>query len=238
MIPLRDNQPTERRAVLTIAFIVVNVAVFLWQKTAASPVVLPAGAELVRLSGFDASIFTWGLRPIEVIHGISLPPATPISDYVTPVTSMFLHGGWLHLGGNMLFLWIFGNNVEDSMGRLRFVVFYLIVGLVGAATQSLVHSDSVIPMVGASGAIAGIMGAYLLLHPRARVLTLIPVLFIFIVEIPAFVFLGLWIVLQLVLSAGGGSTAWFAHIGGFLAGVILIKLFARRRRRDSGKIAR
>jgi membrane associated rhomboid family serine protease len=146
---------------------------------------------------------------------------------------MFLHGSWMHLLGNMWFLWIFGNNVEDSMGRLRFVVFYLLTGLAAASGQVLTSPDSPIPMVGASGAISGVMGAYLLLYPRVRVFAFVPIgFFLTSVALPAWVMLGYWFVIQFVsgvVSVGGegGGVAFWAHVGGFLAGVVLVKLFAR-----------
>jgi membrane associated rhomboid family serine protease len=151
---------------------------------------------------------------------------------------MFMHGGWLHIIFNMLFLWIFGNNVEDSMGRVRYAVFYLLAGIVAGLTQVVVSPDSQTPLVGASGAIAGVLGGYALLYPRARVLTAVFVFFIFFVEIPALVMLGIWIFLQFLPAVGQlaspdvgsqGGVAYFAHIGGFLFGLAAIKLFAQRR---------
>jgi membrane associated rhomboid family serine protease len=158
--------------------------------------------------------------------------------FLTILTSMFMHGGWLHIIFNMLFLWIFGNNIEDSMGRVRYVLFYLFGGIVAALTQVAVSPDSTAPLVGASGAIAAVLGGYALLYPRARVLTLLIVFFIFLVEIPALVLLGIWIFLQFLpavgqlatpAAGGGGGTAYFAHLGGFIFGLALIKLFAYRR---------
>jgi membrane associated rhomboid family serine protease len=151
----------------------------------------------------------------------------------TLFTSMFLHGGFLHIAGNMLYLWIFGNNVEDSMGRMRFIVFYFLCGIVAAYAHALANTASTVPMIGASGAISGVLGAYLLLYPRARVLTLIAFgLYIRTVEVPAMFVLGFWFVLQflnaLVSAGAGGGVAWYAHIGGFVAGILLIGLFKRR----------
>ncbi len=150
-----------------------------------------------------------------------------------------MHGGWLHIAGNMLFLWIFGDNVEDRMGRGGFLAFYLLAGLSAAVAQVVAEPDSVLPMVGASGAVAGVMGAYLVLYPRARVLTLLPIFyFVRLVEIPAFFFLGIWILMQLVNAPLGGGTAWFAHIGGFAFGAAVALFFLRgkapvaRRRSD------
>ena len=164
---------------------------------------------------------------------IRQPPA-----FLTIFTSMFMHGGWLHIIFNMLFLWIFGNNVEDSMGRVRYAAFYLLGGLAAAATQIAVSPDSQTPLVGASGAIAGVLGGYALLYPRARILTAVFVFFIFFVEIPALIWLGIWIFLQFLPAVGQlaspdvgsqGGVAYFAHLGGFLFGLALIKLFAQRR---------
>ena len=164
---------------------------------------------------------------------LTQPPA-----YLTIFTSMFMHGGWLHILFNMLFLWIFGNNIEDSMGRGRFTLFYLLGGLAAGVTQVAVSPDSTTPLVGASGAIAAVLGAYALLYPRARVLTLLLVFFIFLVEIPALVLLGIWIFLQFLPAVGQlaspdvgsqGGVAYFAHVGGFLFGLATIKLFAKRR---------
>ena len=145
---------------------------------------------------------------------------------------MFLHGGWMHLIGNMWFLWLFGNNVEDSMGHLRFIAFYLLTGLAAALGQVIVSPDSIVPMVGASGAISGVMGAYLVLYPRVKVYTLVPIFIFFTsIALPAWAMLGYWFVLQLLsgfFSPGDmGGVAFWAHIGGFIAGVVLIKLFAR-----------
>jgi membrane associated rhomboid family serine protease len=167
------------------------------------------------------------------LENIDPPPA-----FLTIFSSMFMHGGWLHIIFNMLFLWIFGNNVEDSMGRLRYVAFYLLGGIAAAATQIAVSPDSTVPLVGASGAIAAVLGGYALLYPHARVLTLFFAFFIFILEIPAMVLLGLWILLQFLPAVGqlatpelggGGGVAYFAHIGGFLFGLAAVKVFAHRR---------
>ena len=173
----------------------------------------------------------------EVCHErIAQPPA-----FLTIFTSMFMHGGWLHIIFNMLFLWIFGNNIEDSMGGLRFAVFYLLGGLAAGVTQVAVSPDSTTPLVGASGAIAGVLGGYALLYPRARVLTLVFAFFIFVVEIPALVMLGIWIFLQFLPAVGQlaspdvgsqGGVAYFAHIGGFIFGLLAIKMFANRIRDD------
>jgi rhomboid family protein len=155
---------------------------------------------------------------------------------MTLVTSMFLHGGWLHVLGNMLYLWIFGNNVEDVMGHVRFIVFYLVCGLAAAAAQIAVDPSSQVPMIGASGAVAGVLGAYLVMFPAARVHVLVfLIFFIRIVEVPALIVLGFWLLIQLIAAAqmAPGGVAWFAHLGGFLAGLVLIVPFRRRRIRTS-----
>ena len=234
MLPLKYFNPTRRLAVLTIALIAINALVFLyqWQK-----------ADDASLGGRTAFACEFGVVPNHLIHGEDPLAAGPSSGaaqvtcqginqenpaWITVLTSMFLHGGWLHLLGNMLFLWIFGNNVEDRLGRLRFIPFYLICGTVAALTQALGDSNSDIPLIGASGAISGILGAYLLLYPRAMVLTLI--LPIFLVPIPAWLMLGIYFLLQFVYlggeaTVGGGGVAYLAHIGGFVAGIALIKPF-------------
>ena len=166
------------------------------------------------------------------VENLDPPPA-----FLTIFSSMFMHGGWLHIIFNMLFLWIFGNNIEDAMGRVRYVLFYLLGGVAAAATQVAVSPDSTVPLVGASGAIAAVLGGYALLYPHARVLTLFFAFFIFILEIPAMILLGIWILLQFLPAVGqlatpelaGGGVAYFAHIGGFLFGLAAVKLFAQRR---------
>ena len=166
--------------------------------------------------------------------------ANPGADFITVFTSMFMHGGWLHLGGNMLYLWIFGDNIEDRLGHLKYVLFYLASGVIATLAHAVFNPGSRIPSVGASGAIAGVLGAYILLFPRARVTTLIPIfMFITVREIPAVFLLGVWFVLQLFTGAatmGGdvadtGGVAYFAHIGGFVAGMALVSLMGGRRPR-------
>lgn len=217
MIPLRDINPTRRVPLVTIALIVINVLIFLYE------MLLPSEGAL------NALATTWGLVPYRLM---ALEPQAVLSV----ITSMFLHSGFLHLFGNMIYLWIFGDNIEAAMGRLRFVVFYLLCGVGAAMGQVFVDPASTIPMVGASGAISGVLGAYLLLFPRAEVETLVFFgYFVRLVRLPAVIVLGLWIVTQLlssILSLGmqaSGGVAWFAHIGGFLAGVVLAVLLRRRR---------
>lgn len=231
MIPLRDDIATERTPYVAYALLAINVLLFLWQWMqggTAGEYVVEAGGLVHRLTGFEETIWRYGVRPVELTSpSVELAPVTPGSEWLTPLSSMFLHGGWLHLIGNMLYLWIFADNVEDALGPVRFVFFYLVCGLVGVAAQVAIDPDSAVPMVGASGAIAGVLGGYLLLYPRARVLTALPILFfIHLIEVPAVLFLGVWILLQLVNAPAGGGTAWFAHIGGFVAGLALAKLLA------------
>jgi membrane associated rhomboid family serine protease len=221
MIPIRDDNPTERPAVITVAFIAACVLVFFWQ--AAHD---PAGQERI--------VYSLGFIPSVLFTDAQLPSdLAVIPPTATLFTSMFLHGGLMHLAGNMLYLWIFGNNVEDAMGHTRFVVFYLLCGIAAAMAQGLPEPNSTIPMIGASGAISGVLGAYLLLHPAARVLVVIPFgFYLHTVHMPAALVLGLWFLLQIISSlaapAGEGGVAWFAHIGGFVAGMALIPFFRRR----------
>ena len=231
MIPYRDENETQRRAIVTGTIIGLNIISWL--------VVQGAGADLP----LARSVCNLGLIPGE-LTGL-LPPGRgfPIGQGAVCLTdpgrqashlltSMFLHGGWMHLIGNMWFLWIFGNNVEDSMGRLRFLAFYLLTGLAAALGQVVASPDSIIPMVGASGAISGVMGAYLVLYPRVKVYALVPIFIFFTsIALPAWAMLGYWFLIQVVsglLSPGDmGGVAFWAHIGGFVAGIVLIKFFAR-----------
>jgi rhomboid family protein len=219
MIPLRDDNPTEITPVVTVTFIVMCVLVFLYE------ISLPASTN-------EAFVYMYGAIPAVVFGHVQLPPELmSVPAYGTLISSMFLHGGWMHLIGNMLYLWIFGNNIEDVMGHAKFILFYGICGVIAALSHAAIDPESTIPMVGASGAISGVLGAYLLLYPRARVLVFIPIgFFSQMIHVPAAVVLGLWFVMQ-VFSGGmsvgheGGGVAFFAHIGGFLAGMVLIGLF-------------
>jgi len=220
MIPLKDNIPSSRTPVITIGLILINVLVYLNQLT------LPPRAA-VRF------VYLYGLIPVEISQG-QLLIQHPVPVYGTILTSMFVHGGLFHLAGNMLYLWIFGDNVEDRLGRFRFLLFYLLSGLAAAAAQILSDPHSQIPMVGASGAISGVLGAYLLLYPHARVVTLVFFgWFVRVIEIRALIVLGFWIVVQLasgLLTWGAqvGGVAWFAHIGGFVAGLVMVIPLRRR----------
>lgn len=219
MIPLRDDNPTTLQPLVTVALIIACVLVFLWQ--------LSLGER-----GFETAVLRLGLIPA-ALFGYGAASVPLIAPPLTVLSSMFLHGGWMHLIGNMLYLWIFGNNVEDAMGHVRFVLFYVACGIAAALAQALPHPDSTIPMIGASGAISGVLGAYLLLYPRARVLVLLPLGFYSrLIHLPAMVVLGFWFGLQMlnvVLAPGGrGGVAWGAHAGGFVAGLVLVLPFRRR----------
>ncbi len=220
MIPLRDNIPTTRVPILTIAIIAVNVLVFLQ-------------TFLTGAYGGRRFILYYGLIPCGLTGNCHIV-GRAFSDELTILTSMFVHAGFFHVAGNMLYLWIFGNNVEEAMGRLRFLVFYLLCGVAAAMIQTVLSPASRIPMVGASGAISGVLGAYLLLYPHARVLTLVPLgLFTQLAEIPAVIVLGFWIIVQIVnglltFNFQGGGVAWAAHVGGFAAGMLFVGFFKRR----------
>ena len=220
MIPLKDNIPSSRTPVITIGLIVINVLVYLNQLT------LPPRAA-VRF------VYLYGLIPLEISSGDLMVPH-PVPLYGTIFTSMFVHGGLFHLAGNMLYLWIFGDNVEDRLGRVRYLLFYLLSGVGAAAAQILSDPHSKIPMVGASGAISGVLGAYLLLYPHARVVTLVFFGWLIrLIEIRALFVLGFWIVVQLasgLLTWGAqvGGVAWFAHVGGFVAGLVMVIPLRRR----------
>lgn len=221
MIPYKDDNPTTHFPIITILLITLNTLVFLFQ--------------MVSNTDSRAIIYSYGVIPHNLLQGDE-KMGIPVT--VNLLTSMFLHGGILHLAGNMLYLWIFGNNIEDQLGIFRFIVFYLLCGVIATYTHALSDPSSTIPMIGASGAISGILGAYLVLFPRARVHTLIFLgFFIQVIRIPAIIVIGFWIVIQFIngllsrgFYGGSGGVAWFAHIGGFLAGVILIKLFLKKRR--------
>lgn len=222
MIPLHDDNPTETTPVVTVGVIVAATLIFFYQLSLGPQ----AGQRLVYQYGaIPAVIFGQESLPREVM---ALPASLSL------ITSMFLHGGFLHLIGNMLYLWIFGNNIEDAMGHVRFILFYLVCGVIAAMSHALADPGSVAPMIGASGAISGVLGAYLLLYPRARVYVLIPLGFFFWrMYVPAGVVLIFWFLLQLIsgtasIGGGGGGVAWFAHIGGFLAGMVLIGFFKHR----------
>ena len=220
MLPLRDDIPSYRKPVVTVSLIIINILVFFYQ--------------IAQGQYFNHFIFQYGAIPYELVHLEELTPelASPIP--LTLFSSMFMHGGLFHLGGNMLYLWIFGDNVEDKLGHFRFFFFYIISGSVAALVHILTSPNSQVPMVGASGAIAGVLGAYFLRFPKARIWTLVFFgFFARVVRIPALFVLGFWFILQLLYglpSLGSpvtGGVAWFAHIGGFLAGIILFKMMRK-----------
>lgn len=223
VIPLRDENPTRRFAWVTMAIIALNSAAFAYELS------LPTKA-------LQSFIATWALTPASLVGN----PADP-RIWLTVIVSMFLHGGWIHLGGNMLYLWIFGNNIEDRLGGVRFIGFYLASGLAAALGQVVAAPTSAVPLIGASGAIAGVLGAYLVMYPRARVLTLIPIFFIFeLISVPAVFVIGVWFLMQVAQGVGSisnqanaGGVAWWAHVGGFLAGAALIAPAALADRRTA-----
>jgi membrane associated rhomboid family serine protease len=223
MFPLSDDNPRYSTPVVTWSLIGACIVVYLLQ--------LGAGDG-------EAIYYGYGMVPARLFGYAELPPGIPtVPPIATIFTSMFMHGGLLHLGGNMLFLWIFGDNIEDSMGRFRYLIFYLLCGVAAALAQAFVNPASEIPLVGASGAISGVLGAYILLHPRATVRTLIFLgFFVTILHIPAMVVLGLWFVMQFFSAAATsaaatgaqGGVAFWAHVGGFVAGMVLVFFFKNR----------
>ena len=249
MIPLHDSVPTRRRPVLTVALIVVNLAVFLWSQ-GASPQVLQSARGPVPVDGFTAVTAEYGFVPCELTMrcpdgddtvqvGRFARDGAPaivrvhhVPVVLTLFTSMFMHGGWEHVLGNMLFLWIFGNNIEDRVGRRRFLLFYLLGGLAASALQLAAGPSSDVPNIGASGAIAAVLGGYLLLYPTAAVVTYIPPFFF--IPLPAVFFLVGWFALQIVaassvqVGSAGGGVAYFAHIGGFAFGLLTIRWWVRK----------
>jgi membrane associated rhomboid family serine protease len=247
MIPLRDNIPTDRFPIVTVALIIANVIVYLLSiRHGGSLISGPAQPEVVK----------YGAIPFEITHpsqhctivqtaqgeGIGCGPGPvpgQIATWATVFTAMFSHASILHIAGNMLFLWIFGNNVEDAMGPVKYVAFYILGGIAALALQVAVGPNSEVPTLGASGAIAAVLGGYILLYPRARVVTLIfIILFFTVIELPALVVLGIWFVQQAIFGAvgltnpagGGGGVAYFAHVGGFVFGLLTVRLLATKRK--------
>jgi rhomboid family protein len=226
LFPIKDNVPTRSFPVVTVALIAINTAVWLFYE----------------VPDLNHAVMDLAYQPCEVND--SCPPGTAVGEDwpITSLTSMFMHGSWLHIIGNMLFLWIFGNNVEDALGRVRFLVFYLLGGYAATALQTFITlafgtaAEAQIPNLGASGAISAVLGAYFVLLPRASVVTVIFLLIIFIREFPARLFLGFWFLFQLWLGGfsllqpeAGGGVAFFAHIGGFVFGIATVNLFVKRR---------
>jgi membrane associated rhomboid family serine protease len=250
VLPLKDNIPTRTTSVITIALIGINVFVYFF---------LQQGG----LKGpSDESVVKYSAIPYEITHpgdhcglvqsgevacegqqGVEGNAPSQPSTWLTILFAMFMHGGLLHLGGNMLFLWIFGNNVEDSMGPFRFTAFYLLGGLAATAAHVAVDPSSTSPTLGASGAIAAVLGGYALLYPRARVVTLIfIIIFVTVIELPALLVLGVWFLLQILSASSeplqGGGVAYFAHIGGFVFGLLFIRMFANRVQDDYDRTSR
>lgn len=224
MFPLKDDIPSSRLPVITVVLIVINTLIFFWEK--------------LNVAGFEATIWKWGLVPYEFTHQVELTPGMDVPPFTNVFSSMFMHGGFFHLAGNMLYLWIFGDNVEDQLGHVRFLLFYLLSGVIAALSFTYLFPSSRVPLVGASGAIAGVLGGYLLRFPRARIYTLIFLgFFVQVVRIPALIVLGFWFIIQLLnagVSVGAqamSGTAWFAHVGGFVAGFLLFPLLGGMKRR-------
>jgi membrane associated rhomboid family serine protease len=266
VIPLKDDIPARRFPILTVAIIAINIAMYFFFQGAYIDSAEKFNERVIEYGAIPYEITHPGdqcvpLSPQKLACGEVIgddlgrcAPAAPETvacgdgrgklapTWLTIFTSMFMHGGLLHLGGNMLFLWIFGNNVEDSMGRGRFVVFYLLGGLAAVFAQTAIQPDAAVPTIGASGAVAAVLGAYALLYPRARVVTVIFIIIFFtVIELPALLVLGAWFVIQALSGAGdlvqpvgegGGGVAYWAHIGGFLFGLAAIKLFADRAQED------
>lgn len=222
MIPLRDTNPRYTVPFVNYSLITINILIFLFQ--------ISLGRNL------ENFVYTFGLIPGRLTEQIQYYDFG-FSTFLPVFSSMFMHGGWMHLISNMLFLYIFGDNVEDRIGHLKYLLFYLLSGIGAAASQYIINPFSQIPMVGASGAIAGVLGAYIFMFPRAKILTLIPIFyFIQFVELPAYLFLGIWFFLQFVsgvfmlgIGSDAGGIAWWAHIGGFVSGAILLIIFKRKR---------
>lgn len=216
MIPIRDENPTHSTPYVTVGIIVLNVLVYIYQAL---------------LSPQAEQLFTYDYGAVPaLIFGSAQPHPlmNPLPWPLTLVTATFLHGGILHLGGNMLYLWIFGNNIEDALGHLRFIAFYLVGGILATLSYVVTDRGSTLPMIGASGAIAAVLGAYLLLYPKAKVVVLVWLIFIVnLIKVPAVVVLAVWFLFQ-VLSVGGQGVAWMAHIGGFVAGLLLVRFFLPR----------
>lgn len=220
MIPIRDRNPSGTFPFVTVGIILINVLIFFIE--------LSLGPQL------DSFLFQFGIVPVKVVYSADIPGSTFVNTYFPFLSYMFLHGGFIHLIGNMWYLWIFGDNIEDRLGRVKFVSFYLLCGIGSAMIHVYFNSQSGVPCVGASGAISGVLGAYMVTFPKARVLVLIPLFIIWeFIELPAVVVLGFWFLIQFfsgaaaISSAHGGGVAWWAHIGGFVLGIILIKIFSK-----------
>jgi membrane associated rhomboid family serine protease len=216
LFPIRDHNPRTRFPAVTLLLIAANVAAFFFELS-------------LDARGQKLLVLVAGAIPYEIVNHIDIGPRDLLPVPGSIWTSLFLHGGWLHLIGNMWFLWLFGDNVEESMGSLRYLLFYVVVGTVGALAQCFAMPESTAPMIGASGAIAGVLGGYVMLYPRARIETLVMIPFLWpVIDLPAWIFLGIWFLTQFFLPTGSG-VAWMAHVGGFLAGLGAVRLLARSR---------
>ena len=258
MLPIRDINPASTTPLATVALVAICAIVFIYQLALGVSEGPFAAQAFVYRHGLIPFEIAHGVKltphPSRLPHPLSLfewreemrlqlvgEPVRGFGEavrllYLPIILSIFMHGSIVHLGLNMLFLWIFGNNVEDAMGHIRFLFFYLICGAAAGLIHLVTNLNSQIPTIGASGAIAGVMGAYLVLYPRARILTLVPLFFYFtFVELPAVVFLGIWFLMQLLMARSGGDVAWFAHIGGFIAGLFLVRKFVRYSPRSRGR---
>ena len=225
MIPLKDENPSRTIPVVNVCLILANLSVFIYQNFFVH-------------GGVQPLFLQWGFIPYELTHTVDLAPKNLVPVPLTIFTSMFMHAGWIHFLGNMLYLWIFGDNVEDMLGHLKYLFFYLLCGASASLTHGFVNFASRIPTVGASGAVAGVLGAYVFLFPRARIRTLLFVfVFVQVISLPAIILLGYWILIQVLSgitefgSQTGSGIAWFAHIGGFATGLVLAVLMKKRRKK-------
>jgi membrane associated rhomboid family serine protease len=218
--PLKDENPTKSFAYVTLLLIAANVLVFLATRLAA----LAGDPRLVAFVSYK-----YGVIPVEITRGIDINPKVAGGPYVTLLTSLFMHGSFWHLLGNMWFLWIFGNNIEDIVGHFKFILFYLLGGVAASMLQIVLTASSTVPVIGASGAVSAVLGAYILKFPSARVRTLVLFIFITVINVPALAFIGLWFFMQLFgIFRTASNVAWFAHIGGFLFGLGAILVFQKR----------
>lgn len=226
MIPLKDENPSEKIPFVNIMLIFANTVIFIYQ-------------HFFALQDVQTLFLRLGCIPYEFIHFMDIGPQALVPVPLTLFTAMFVHGGWIHLLSNMLFLWIFGDNVEDKLGHFRYLCFYVLCGVAGSISHIVMNLHSQVPSIGASGAIAGVMGAYMWLFPKARIRTLlILMIFVQVVNVPAIIMIGYWILIQVLSgfagwgSRTGGGIAWFAHMGGFVAGLLLVIIMKRRGRRS------
>jgi len=227
LFPIYDENPAKTVPWITLSLILTNVFVFVYELS------LESAGKLQQL------LQTTTLIPYEITHGVKLVPHIPSIGILAIFTSMFMHGGWLHIIGNMWYLWIFGNNIEESLGHFKYLFFYLLCGVGGAIGHILSQPNSQVPTLGASGAIAGVLAAYLILFPNARIVTIVPIFFfIQVIRLPAILLIGLWFFIQLASGVGSlstqtsGGVAWFAHIGGFITGILLVLILPKKKARQ------